>query len=241
MVANHLRLIMLLFCVCYGCILIMLLFCVCYGCVSCAADTMYRTAAQVQSTMMMLWNLDVAPYMVNPSWNGFYDGSSGGGEEPQVYATRPTATRGYGYNRVPLAAVNESDIPIDPQASFNESDIPINPQDELGPPIDYEYGDCAANNTCATEDCLLRWFSDHISGIAPNYTAFFDACKPDFCDVVVKKSLVTKVVSFLSTLGGLWGPLYMGALVLWMLLARLPCLATTGGAHAPDVESRVCK
>jgi hypothetical protein len=195
----------------------------------CIADTMYRTAAQVQSTMMMLWNLDVAPYMVNPSWNGFYDGSSGGSEEPQEDAPRPTVTTGYGYKRVPLA-VNESDIPVDPQDSFGSSDIPIDTVD----------GDCVINSTCATEACLLRWFSDHISSIAPDYEAFFDACKPDFCDVVIKKSLVTKVVSFLSTLGGLWGPLYMGALVLWLLLARLPCLAATGGAHAADVE-RACK
>jgi hypothetical protein len=105
--------------------------------------------------------------------------------------------------------------------------------------VDY---DCAANNSCATEDCLLQWFSDHISSIATDYPAFFDACKPDFCDVVIKKSLVTKVVDFLSTLGGLWGPLYMGALLLWLLLAKLPCLAATGGAHGSDEERPgVCK
>jgi hypothetical protein len=130
---------------------------------------MYRTAAQVQSTMMTLWSLEVALDMVNPSWNGFYSGT---GDE------------------------------------------------------------CAANNTCASEDCLLRWFSEHISSIQPNYTAFFEACKPDFCDMVSKKSLVTKVVSFLSTLGGLWGPLYMGALLLWLLLAKLPWLAAAGGQKA---------
>jgi hypothetical protein len=138
---------------------------------------MYRTAAQVQSSMMTLWSLEVALDMVNPSWNGFHSGTG---------------------------------------------------------------DDCAAANTCASEDCLLRWFSDHISSIQPNYTAFFDSCKPDFCDVVSRKSLVTKVVSFLSTLGGLWGPLYMGALVLWLLLAKLPCLAVAGGQKAADVET-VCK
>jgi hypothetical protein len=172
--------------------------------------------------MMMLWNLDVAPYMVDHSWNGFYDGSSGSWEETpeEQPKTAEAKQTGYGYDRQGrrrrLAAVNESDIPIE----------------DYGPAD----GDCAANNTCATEDCLLRWFSGHISSIAPDYDAFFDACKPDFCDVVIKKSLVTKVVSFLSTLGGLWGPLYMGALMLWLLLARLPCLTATGGAHAADVE-----
>lgn len=100
---------------------------------------------------------------------------------------------------------------------------------------------CAVNNTCASEDCLLRWFSDHISSIAPNYTAFFESCKPDFCDVVSRKSLVTKVVGFLSTLGGLWGPLYMGAVLLWLALAKMPWLAAPGGHEAPDVGTAACK
>uniref|UniRef100_A0A383VM28 Uncharacterized protein n=1 Tax=Tetradesmus obliquus TaxID=3088 RepID=A0A383VM28_TETOB len=144
-------------------------------------DTMYRTAAHVQSSIMTLWSLEVALDMVNPSWNGFYSSRGDTGDK------------------------------------------------------------CAVNNTCASEDCLLRWFSDHISSIAPNYTAFFESCKPDFCDVVSRKSLVTKVVGFLSTLGGLWGPLYMGAVLLWLALAKMPWLAAPGGHEAPDVGTAACK
>jgi hypothetical protein len=84
---------------------------------------------------------------------------------------------------------------------------------------------CESNNTCANEACLLSWFTGYINAVKPNYTAYFKSCNPQFCDVVFQKSLVTKVVSFLSTLGGLWGPLYMGALLLWLLLAKLPWLA----------------
>jgi hypothetical protein len=76
---------------------------------------------------------------------------------------------------------------------------------------------------------MIGWFKDYIKAINPNYSAYVHACSPPCCDVVFQKSLVTKVVSFLSTLGGLWGPLYMGALLLWLLLAKLPCLAVAGG------------
>jgi hypothetical protein len=102
---------------------------------------------------------------------------------------------------------------------------------------------CKNNTTCANEACLLSWFTGYINDIKPNYTAYFVACNPQFCDVVFHKSLVTKVVSFLSTLGGLWGPLYMGALLLWLLLARLPCLAAPEKQlqQQQRVKVQVCK
>jgi hypothetical protein len=84
---------------------------------------------------------------------------------------------------------------------------------------------CKLNNTCANELCLISWFMDFIHAIHPNYTAYFEACNPQYCDVVSPKSLVTKVVSFVATLGGLWGPFSVGAVLLWLLLRRLPCLA----------------
>lgn len=130
-------------------------------------DTLYSTAALVQSTIMTLWSLDVAAQEVNPAWNGYFS---------------------------------------------NTGD------------------DCARTNMCATEKCLLHWFSQQwIGKLEPNYTAFYAMCDPVFCDVVYEKSTVTKVVDFLSRIGGLWGPLHLGALLLWFGLSRLPWLATKQG------------
>jgi hypothetical protein len=98
---------------------------------------------------------------------------------------------------------------------------------------------CEENNTCANEACLVYWFTGYINAVKPNYTAYFQACNPQFCEVVFQKSLVSKVVSFLSTLGGLWHPLYMGTLALWLLLAKLPWLAAGSGQQQQQQQQQL--
>ena len=109
----------------------------------------------------------------------------------------------------------------------------------------YSYHECSdgnkGNGTCATEKCLLTWFEKNAPGLSPNYEEYFNGCKPEFCDVVYMKSVVTRVVELLSTMGGLWNPLFLGAVLIWKALAMLPCLAVAAVAVAKPAASNMAQ
>lgn len=93
---------------------------------------------------------------------------------------------------------------------------------------------CNSNASCANEACLLDWFARYVSNITLDYKAYFSLCSPEVCDVVRTKSAVTYVVSFLSTLGGLWGPLFAVALVTWHFVSMLPAFSSEAAAQQPQ-------
>jgi hypothetical protein len=116
----------------------------------------------------------------------------------------------------------------------------------------YALADKCKNNTCASEHCLTQRFMEiiqqevvdkalpQVPAPGDKYEQYMIShCQPQYCDVARPKSSVTRVVDFLSTLGGLWPPLLLGATIAWVLmLAMFPCL-TDRSAWQHDKNVRV--